>query len=142
MFAVNASIDCFKCVSINGANPACDDPFHNNYTRDILESPCMGGRKGRNGLFPATACIKLTGVYGEQPGCMGAAPKKEFKNINYTKKSNKVAVFNSRKSYKEAVKILKILTFPCIYIFQCLLLSIKYLKEIVHISIKIINKLI
>lgn len=24
----------------------------------------MGGRKGRNGVFPATACIKLTGVYG------------------------------------------------------------------------------
>lgn len=25
----------------------------------------MGGRKGRNGLFPATACIKLTGTYGK-----------------------------------------------------------------------------
>lgn len=24
----------------------------------------MGGRKGRNGLFPATACIKLTGIHG------------------------------------------------------------------------------
>ncbi|XP_075223764.1 uncharacterized protein LOC142325638 [Lycorma delicatula] len=58
-----SSIGCFKCVSINGNNPACDDPFHNNYTTEILESPCMGGRKGRNGLFPATACIKLTGVY-------------------------------------------------------------------------------
>ncbi|XP_046658455.1 uncharacterized protein LOC124352811 isoform X1 [Homalodisca vitripennis] len=62
---VSASIDCFKCVSLNFDNPACDDPFHNNYTKDILESPCMGGRKGRNGLFPATACIKLTGVYDD-----------------------------------------------------------------------------
>lgn len=96
MFAVNASIDCFKCVSINGANPACDDPFHNNYTRDILESPCMGGRKGRNGLFPATACIKLTGVYGERHKYRAARAraygeqlkKKEFKNIHFTKKSN------------------------------------------------------
>jgi hypothetical protein len=60
-----AMIDCFKCVSVDGNNPACDDPFHNNYTAAILESPCMGGRKGRNGLFPATACIKLAGVYGE-----------------------------------------------------------------------------
>ena len=23
----------------------------------------MGGRKGRNGLFPASACIKLSGTY-------------------------------------------------------------------------------
>ncbi|RZF34154.1 hypothetical protein LSTR_LSTR003564 [Laodelphax striatellus] len=62
---VKGSIGCFKCVSINGDNPACDDPFHNNYTVDILESPCLGGRKGRNGLFPATACIKLTGIYDD-----------------------------------------------------------------------------
>ncbi|CAH0384979.1 unnamed protein product [Bemisia tabaci] len=60
-----ANIDCFKCVSVNWDNPACDDPFHNNYTLDILESPCMGGRKGRNGVFPATACIKMTGYYDD-----------------------------------------------------------------------------
>ncbi|XP_014294242.2 uncharacterized protein [Halyomorpha halys] len=59
------AIECFKCVSENGKNRACDDPFHNNYTVDILESPCLGGRKGRNGLFPATACIKLAGVYDD-----------------------------------------------------------------------------
>ncbi|CAG0888763.1 unnamed protein product [Cyprideis torosa] len=57
------AIACFKCVSRNGDNPACEDPFHNNYTEDLLQSPCMGGRKGRNGLFPATACIKLAGYY-------------------------------------------------------------------------------
>ncbi|CAD7092691.1 unnamed protein product [Hermetia illucens] len=58
-------IDCFKCVSFNGANKACDDPFHNNYSTAILESPCMGGRKGRDGLFPATACIKIAGYYDD-----------------------------------------------------------------------------
>ena len=58
------AIDCFKCVSLGGKNPACEDPFHNNFTSDLLESPCMGGRKGRNGLFPATACLKLSGIYG------------------------------------------------------------------------------
>ena len=61
--AAEASIDCFKCVSLNNSNPACEDPFHNNYTSDLLERPCMGGRKGRNGLFPASSCIKLTGTY-------------------------------------------------------------------------------
>lgn len=25
----------------------------------------MGGRKGRDGLFPATACIKIAGYYGK-----------------------------------------------------------------------------
>ncbi|XP_061398731.1 uncharacterized protein LOC133334451 [Musca vetustissima] len=58
-------IDCFKCVSKNGTNRACDDPFHNNYSTSILESPCMGGRKGRDGLFPATACIKIAGYYDD-----------------------------------------------------------------------------
>ncbi|XP_059473915.1 uncharacterized protein LOC132195751 [Neocloeon triangulifer] len=60
-----AGIDCFKCVSVAGNNPECDDPFHNNYSTSILESPCLGGRKGRNGLFPATACVKLAGVYDD-----------------------------------------------------------------------------
>lgn len=58
-------LDCFKCVSLDHENPACEDPFHNNYTADLLVSPCMSSRKNRNGLFPATACIKLNGVYEE-----------------------------------------------------------------------------
>ncbi|XP_045128738.1 uncharacterized protein LOC123514719 isoform X2 [Portunus trituberculatus] len=58
-------IDCFKCVSVNGDNPGCEDPFHNNFSATMLESPCMAGRKGREGLFPATACIKLAGVYDD-----------------------------------------------------------------------------
>lgn len=33
-------IDCFKCVSMNGQNPECDDPFHNNFSSALLESPC------------------------------------------------------------------------------------------------------
>ena len=59
----SAGIDCFKCVSVNGTNPMCEDPFHNNYTSDILERPCMGGRKGRNGLFPGSSCLKVVGTY-------------------------------------------------------------------------------
>lgn len=58
-------IDCFKCVSVNGDNPGCEDPFHNNFTVGMLESPCMAGRKNREGLFPATACIKLAGIYDD-----------------------------------------------------------------------------
>lgn len=49
---------------MNGLNPECDDPFHNNFSSAILESPCMGGRKGRDGLFPATSCIKIAGYFG------------------------------------------------------------------------------
>ncbi|KAM7304809.1 hypothetical protein ISCGN_014709 [Ixodes scapularis] len=57
-------LDCFKCSSRNHSDLACEDPFHNNYSAAMLESPCMASRKNRNGLFPATACIKLNGVYG------------------------------------------------------------------------------
>uniref|UniRef100_A0AAG5CZ23 Protein quiver n=1 Tax=Anopheles atroparvus TaxID=41427 RepID=A0AAG5CZ23_ANOAO len=64
-FRLVHAIDCFKCVSMNGANKACDDPFHNNFSAAILESPCMGGRKGRDGLFPATSCIKIAGYYDD-----------------------------------------------------------------------------
>ena len=44
------------------------DPFHNNMTLGevTLELPCMGGRKGRDGLFPASDCIKVTGYYGKE----------------------------------------------------------------------------
>ncbi|OWR48519.1 hypothetical protein KGM_201588 [Danaus plexippus plexippus] len=59
------SIDCFKCVSMNGQFPPCDDPFHNNHSLNMLEGPCMGGRKGRDGLFPATSCIKMAGVFDD-----------------------------------------------------------------------------
>ncbi|XP_048509428.1 uncharacterized protein LOC105686001 isoform X2 [Athalia rosae] len=59
------AIDCFKCVSVGGNNKACDDPFHNNGSLGFLETPCHGGRKGRDGLFPATACIKIAGIYDE-----------------------------------------------------------------------------
>ncbi|XP_022711181.1 uncharacterized protein LOC111273656 isoform X1 [Varroa jacobsoni] len=58
-----SAIDCFKCVSHSGDNPACEDPFHHNYTSEILHQPCLAGRKGREGLFPATACVKITGTY-------------------------------------------------------------------------------
>lgn len=64
-FQRGRAIDCFKCVSIDGDNKPCDDPFHNNGSLAFLESPCLGGRKGRDGLFPATSCIKIAGVYDE-----------------------------------------------------------------------------
>ncbi|XP_054167189.1 uncharacterized protein LOC128964587 [Oppia nitens] len=59
------SIDCFKCTSNvgNGENRMCEDPFHNNYSSSILHSPCWAGRKNRNGIFPGTACIKLSGKF-------------------------------------------------------------------------------
>jgi len=63
-------IGCFKCASENGSNPACDDPFHNNYTDNFYERPCMGGRKNRNGVFPASSCIKMTGYYRDGSGKM------------------------------------------------------------------------
>ncbi|XP_030764826.1 uncharacterized protein LOC115889045 [Sitophilus oryzae] len=65
IFTSAMSIDCFKCISVNRDFLACEDPFHNNFTSDIYESPCMGGRKGREGFFPATSCVKITGVFDD-----------------------------------------------------------------------------
>ena len=31
--------------------------------QNLFELPCLTGRKGRDGTFPASACIKLTGTY-------------------------------------------------------------------------------
>ncbi|CAA2964850.1 Hypothetical predicted protein [Olea europaea subsp. europaea] len=83
--AVTGAVDCFKCSSRNGSNPACEDPFHNlNTTRItspilpdpqpnvIYHTPCYAGKKGRDGLFPASACIKLTGVFGKYAAHAGA----------------------------------------------------------------------
>lgn len=71
-------VDCYKCTSRNGSNPACEDPFHNlNSTRMtgpitpdpppnvIYQTPCWAGKKNKEGLFLASACIKLTGTFGE-----------------------------------------------------------------------------
>ncbi|XP_050304211.1 uncharacterized protein LOC126741711 [Anthonomus grandis grandis] len=65
MFPGGTAIDCFKCISINNDYQPCEDPFHNNYTVDIYQSPCMCGRKGRDGLFPATSCVKISGVFDD-----------------------------------------------------------------------------
>lgn len=34
----------------------------------VYHSPCYAGRKGREGVFPARACIKLTGTFGKFAG--------------------------------------------------------------------------
>lgn len=57
------SIACYKCASINGSNPLCEDFFQGDRQTDqsssLLQSPCLTHLRGRQGLFPATHCIKL-----------------------------------------------------------------------------------
>ncbi|XP_047493821.1 uncharacterized protein LOC125042329 [Penaeus chinensis] len=57
------ALDCFRCGSFNGSDPHCDDPFHFNYSSHYLASPCLAGWKNRNGLYPSTHCIKLSGYF-------------------------------------------------------------------------------
>lgn len=64
------AIDCFKCQSYGGANPWCEDPFHHNFSASILHTSCMAGRKGRDGMYPATACIKLSGRFEDNDETM------------------------------------------------------------------------
>lgn len=46
------------------------------FNRNMLYSG-MGGRKGRDGLFPATSCIKISGYFGK----MGISSQLEYKNF-------------------------------------------------------------
>ena len=51
-------IGCFVCTSINHSEPECEDTF-NNTNAKFYHKTCFSGRKGRDGLFPATNCVKL-----------------------------------------------------------------------------------
>ena len=51
-----------------GSNPSCEDTFHFNSTEVEYQSPCLTGRKGREGLFPASSCVKLSGSLGRSDG--------------------------------------------------------------------------
>ncbi len=60
--AVSSAIGCYVCQSLNGDNPFCEDPF-NTTSVDYFQPDCKSGRKGRAGLFPADACVKVSGKY-------------------------------------------------------------------------------
>jgi hypothetical protein len=56
-------IACFKCVSIDGKNRACEDPFHNNVTGNyILETEALeekyvnGNICYKNGIDKTVIC--------------------------------------------------------------------------------------
>ncbi|XP_037094523.1 uncharacterized protein LOC119114523 [Pollicipes pollicipes] len=53
-------INCYKCSSRNGTNPACHDPFSpamSTYVR-----ACKVPKQKHVGEFPANFCVKLTGT--------------------------------------------------------------------------------
>ena len=64
-----ASIACYKCFSVNGSDPACEDYFQGDMTDtpSLLQPSCMTNVRGRQGIFPATHCIKLVVYVGSPP---------------------------------------------------------------------------
>jgi hypothetical protein len=60
-FILVLSISCYKCSSINGSNPSCEDSFQGDIAgkTSLLQTPCLTNLRGRKGFFPATHCIKL-----------------------------------------------------------------------------------
>lgn len=57
---VLAEINCYKCSSRNGTNPACEDPFSpamSTYVRG-----CKVPKPKHVGEFPANYCVKLIGT--------------------------------------------------------------------------------
>ncbi len=55
-----SSLSCFKCMTTNILNDTCSDPFSPIYNR--FEPECQATIKGRNGLFPARFCVKISGI--------------------------------------------------------------------------------
>ena len=64
------------------SSPGCDDTFHSNTSTTAYTDQCLAGKKGRwaavarsghssaccvsrDGVFPASHCIKLVGVLGK-----------------------------------------------------------------------------
>jgi hypothetical protein len=54
------SLSCFKCMTTDFLNDTCKDPF--NPIDNRLEIECQATIKGKNGLFPARFCAKISGV--------------------------------------------------------------------------------
>ncbi|CAF3273437.1 unnamed protein product [Rotaria socialis] len=61
-----SSVSCYKCSSVNGSDPLCEDFFQDSLgdTAPLLHSPCLTTMRGRHGLVPATHCIKLVAHTG------------------------------------------------------------------------------
>ncbi|UJR13942.1 hypothetical protein I4U23_000945 [Adineta vaga] len=53
-------LSCFKCMTTNFENDTCKDPF--NPIDNHLEIDCQATSNGRNGLFPARFCVKISGI--------------------------------------------------------------------------------
>lgn len=60
------SLSCFKCMTTNFENDTCSDPF--NPIDNPLESECLAASYGKNGLFPARFCVKISGTIVDVDG--------------------------------------------------------------------------
>ena len=54
------SLSCFKCMTTDFLNDTCSDLFNPIYNR--FEPECQATIKGRDGLFPARFCVKISGI--------------------------------------------------------------------------------
>lgn len=54
------SLSCFKCMTTNYENDTCSDPF--NPIDNSLANECLATSFGKNGVFPARFCVKISGI--------------------------------------------------------------------------------
>lgn len=60
LFECCTSLSCFKCMTTDFLNDTCSDSFNPIYNR--FEPECQATIKGRDGLFPARFCVKISGI--------------------------------------------------------------------------------
>ena len=55
-----SSLSCFKCMTTDFHNDTCKDPF--NPIDNRFEPECQATINGKNGVFPARFCAKISGI--------------------------------------------------------------------------------
>ena len=93
--SVGLLIGCFQCQSYNGSNPRCEDPFdsRNKTYEDFYVEDCMSGTRTmenilpqheRKGLYYATDCIKISGVYSKSHALIGERQWEWFPEFKFS----------------------------------------------------------
>ena len=88
---------CFRCESWNGSNPECEDTFNSTaaFLKGFYEQNCMSYMKSRNGLYPATACVKIKGKISKCLHFLNIKIQMQLKILSYLSSTYNVSNYET-----------------------------------------------
>ena len=88
---------CFRCESWNGSNPECEDTFNSTaaFLKGFYEQNCMSYMKSRNGLYPATACVKIKGKISKRLHFLNITIQMQLKILSYLSSTYNVSNYET-----------------------------------------------